>query len=157
MAEKGAFVVPTMAVIFAFLEDNTVQTMPKASMEKLLKVRDGAFAGLNNMKRAGVKMGFGTDLVGDQYVRHGTEFTLRSEILSPFDILHSATAINAEILQMEGKLGVIAKGALADLLVVDGDPLLDLGLLASNGAHLSHIMLDGNFVKRPAGTNNVAF
>ncbi len=101
------------------------------------------------MKSAGVKMGFGTDLLGDQYPRQGTEFTIRAEVLKPFDILHSATAVNAEILQMKDRLGVVKPGALADLLVVDGDPLADIGLLAAEqGRNLTHIMADGRFVKR---------
>jgi imidazolonepropionase-like amidohydrolase len=100
------------------------------------------------MKRAGVKMGFGTDLLGLQHTRQGTEFTLRSQVLTPFEILHSATAVNAEILQMGGKLGVIEPGAFADLLVVDGNPLINIDLLATNGRHLRHIMVDGRFVKR---------
>ena len=117
------------------------------SRQKLLKVHDYAIKGLEIMKRAGVKMGFGTDLLGDQHTRQGTEFTLRNQALTPFDILHSATAVNAEILQMKGKLGIVKEGALADLLVVDGNPLADINLLASNGRHLTHIMADGRFVK----------
>jgi imidazolonepropionase-like amidohydrolase len=68
---------------------------------------------------------------------------------SPFDILHSATAVNAEILQMQGKLSVVKLGALADLLVIDGNPLENIDLLAAGGRHLTHIMTGGRFVKRP--------
>jgi len=149
VAKKGAYVVPTMAVLFALMEDGPQKGVPEVSMKKLLKVHEYALKGLEIMKRAGVKMGFGTDLLGDQHTRQGTEFTLRSEVLTPFDILHSATAVNAEILQMKGKLGVVQPGALADLLVVDGDPLKDINLLAANGRHLTHIMVEGRFVKRP--------
>jgi imidazolonepropionase-like amidohydrolase len=49
---------------------------------------------------------------------------------------------------MKDKLGVVKKGAYADLLVVDGNPLDKIELLAANGAHLTHIMLKGEFVKR---------
>jgi imidazolonepropionase-like amidohydrolase len=101
------------------------------------------------MKRAGIKMGFGTDLLGEQNARRGTEFTLRRQVLSAFDILHSATAVNAEILQMGGRLGVIKPGALADILLVDGNPLERIELLAEGGRHISHILKDGRFVKRP--------
>jgi imidazolonepropionase-like amidohydrolase len=94
-------------------------------------------------------MGFGTDLLGNQHTRRGTEFTLRGQVLTPFDILHSVTAVNAEILQMEGRLGVVKAGALADLLIVDGDPLSDVNRLAADGRHITHIMVDGRFVKRP--------
>ncbi|WP_194241109.1 amidohydrolase family protein [Solimonas terrae] len=79
----------------------------------------------------------------------GIEFTVRRQVLSAADILISATSVNAEILQMRDRLGVIKPGALADLLVVDGNPLDDIGLLAANGAHLTHIMRAGEFVKQP--------
>ena len=148
VAKAGAYVVPTMAVIFALMADGPQMGMPEVSRQKLKAVHEHALKGLEIMKRAGVKMGFGTDLLGPQHTRHGTEFTIRGEALTPFDILHSATAVNAEILQMEGRLGVVKAGALADLLVVDGDPLKDIELLAANGRHLTHIMMDGRFLKR---------
>lgn len=149
VAQRGAYIVPTMAVVYALKEDGTRMGMPEVSRKKMLKVYDGALKGLEVMKRAGVKMGFGTDLLGEQHTRQGTEFTIRREVLTSFDILHSATAVNAEILQMKDKLGVIKEGALADLLVVDGNPLSDIDLLAANGRHLTHIMVDGRFAKRP--------
>jgi imidazolonepropionase-like amidohydrolase len=148
VAKKGAYVVPTMATIFAIMEDGPQLGIPEESMQKLSKIHDHALKGLKIMKRAKVKMGFGTDLIGPHHTRHGTEFTLRSQVLTPFDILHSATAVNAEILQMQGKLGVIKPGAFADLLVVDGNPLADIRLLASNGRDITHIMVDGRFEKR---------
>lgn len=150
VAEKGAFVVPTMAVVFALLESGPQLGLPQSSYNKLLQLSDSALKGLEIMKKEGVKMGFGTDLLGPQHVRQGTEFTLRKQVLSAADILISATSVNADILQMKDKLGAVKKGAYADLLVVDGDPLEKIELLAANGAHLSHIMLKGAFVKRPA-------
>jgi len=149
VATQEAFIVPTISVLFALMEDGLQMGMPEVSRQKLLRVHERALKGLEIMKRAGVKMGFGTDLLGDQHTRQGTEFTLRRQVLSPYDILHSATAVNAEILQMKGKLGVIKPGALADILVVDGNPLNDITLLAANGRHLTHIMVDGRLVKRP--------
>ena len=148
VAQRGAYVVPTMAVIFALADDGS--KLIEASLKKLRKIQERALVGLEVMKRAGVKMGFGTDLLGAQHTRQGTEFTLRGQVLTPFDILHSATAVNAEILQMKDKLGVIKPGAFADLLLVDGNPLKDINLLAGNGRYLTHIMIDGRFVKRSA-------
>lgn len=148
VAELGAYVVPTMATIFALKDIGRELGLNAESYEKLLMVAERAIAGLAVMKKAGVKMGFGTDLMGQTHTRQGTEFSLRRQVLEPFDILHSATAINAEILNMQGQLGVVASGALADLLVVDGNPLHDIELLAANGAHLSVIMNNGRFSKR---------
>jgi imidazolonepropionase-like amidohydrolase len=76
------------------------------------------------------------------------EFAIRAEVLSPAEILRSATSVNAALLNAEGDLGVVAPGASADLLVVDGNPLADLGLLEHQGGHLPAIMKDGRFVKR---------
>ena len=67
--------------------------------------------------------------------------------MKPHEIIHSATIINAEILQREGQLGEIIPGAYADLLVVDGDPTRDLGLFQDQGAHLSAIIKGGRFYK----------
>jgi imidazolonepropionase-like amidohydrolase len=149
VAKADAYVVPTVSVIFALMEEGPKLGVPPESLEKLKKVHESALGSLEVMKKAGVKMGFGTDLLGPQHVRRGEEFTLRNQVLAPFDILHSATAINAELLQMAGRLGVVKEGALADLLLVDGDPMTNIELLAANGRFLTHIMLDGKFVKRP--------
>ena len=62
-------------------------------------------------------------------------------------ILVSATSGNATLLNAEGELGVVAPGALADLIVVDGDPLSDLGLLQDQGAHIPVIMRGGHIFK----------
>jgi imidazolonepropionase-like amidohydrolase len=147
VAEKGAFVVPTMAVISALTEDSATLSLGAASLKKLSKTQEHALRGLEIMKRAGVKMGFGTDLVGPHHTRQCTEFSIRSQVLSSFDILHSATAVNAEILQMKDRLGVVKPGALADLILIKGNPLTDIDLLAANGRHVTHIMVDGRFVK----------
>ena len=56
--------------------------------------------------------------------------------------------MNAALLQREGELGIVRPGALADLLVVDGDPLTDLGLLARQGEALALIMHGGSIIHR---------
>jgi len=148
VAAAGAFVVPTISVVFALVQEGPKLGLTEASLEKLGKIHERALSSLETMRRASVKMGFGTDLLGPHHTRRGEEFTHRNKVLAPFDILRSATVINAEILQMGGRLGVIKEGALADLLLVDGDPLRNIELLAANGRYLTHIMLDGKFVKR---------
>lgn len=151
VAERGAYIVPTMATIFALMELGRALGFPADSQEKMAIAHQGALAGLARMKAAGVKVGFGTDLLGVTYVRECTEFTLRSEVFSPLEILRQATSTNAEMMQMAGEIGVIAPGARADLIVVDGDPLADLGLLAADGRHVPIVARGGEVVKgRPA-------
>jgi imidazolonepropionase-like amidohydrolase len=67
--------------------------------------------------------------------------------MKPLEVIQSATTIAARVLRQEGKLGVIAPGAFADLLVVDGNPLDDLGLFQDQGAHFAAIMKGGRFHK----------
>jgi imidazolonepropionase-like amidohydrolase len=64
-------------------------------------------------------------------------------VLSPIEIIRSATIVGAELLGRQGELGIVAPGALADLLVVDGNPLRDLSVLTGQGEHLSLIMKGG--------------
>ena len=108
---------------------------------------DGRLFQVEYAKEAGVEIGYGTDLVGELQDDQSREFLLRVEVLSPIEIIRSATTVNARILRREGELGEIVSGALADLLVVDGDPLKDLGLLQNQGAHLTAIMKAGRFYK----------
>ncbi|MGH6613312.1 amidohydrolase family protein [Sphingomonas sp.] len=148
VAERGAYAVPTMAIAFALKEEGKAMGFPAASMAKLHMVADHALAGLDIMKRAGVKMAFGTDLLGTLHTRQSSEFELRSRVLPSIDILRSACAISAELLGEEGRLGCVREGAMADLLVVDGDPLKDVTVLAGNGENLAVIMNAGRFHKR---------
>jgi imidazolonepropionase-like amidohydrolase len=148
VARKGAFVVPTISALFALMEDASALGLEEASLVKLKAVYEHALRGLEVMDRAGVRLGFGTDLVGPHHTRRGSEFLLRREVMSSGQILRSATSINADILQMTDVLGVVKPGALADLLVVAGNPLDDIGLLAAGGQHLAYIMKGGEFLKR---------
>jgi imidazolonepropionase-like amidohydrolase len=148
VAEKGAFTVPTMAVIVALVEEGDKLGPPPVSMEKLRRVADSALSSLEIMKRAGVKMGFGTDLLGALHVRQSSEFTLRAKVLPAIDVLRSACTVNADLLGQTGRLGCIREGAIADLLVVDGNPLEDISVLGSGGDRLPIIMKDGRFHKR---------
>jgi imidazolonepropionase-like amidohydrolase len=148
VAEKGAFTVPTMAIMVGLLEEGQSLGLPAASLEKLKRFGDGAFLTLEIMKRAGVRMGLGTDLLGSLHVRQSTEFTLRARVLPAIDVLRSACAVNAELIGQAGKLGCIREGAMADILVVDGNPLEDISVLGSGGDRLSVIMKNGSFHKR---------
>lgn len=147
VARKGAFAVPTMATIFALAEDGENLGFPPVSVEKVKRIVDKALAGLEVMKKAGVKMGLGTDLLGPHHVRQCTEFTLRAQVLTPLDILRSACSVNAELMGLAGKAGTIRKGAFADLLVVNGNPLENILLLAADGANLDVIMHDGKLFR----------
>lgn len=147
VAKQGAFIIPTMVIIFALVELGKKLGFPPQSQEKAEFAFKQAIVGMESMRKAGVKIGFGTDLLGETYRQECREFTIRREVFSPVEILRQATSVNAEILMQKDSLGCVKAGAHADLLVVDGDPLKDIGLLAADGKHLSMIMRAGEVVK----------
>jgi imidazolonepropionase-like amidohydrolase len=73
------------------------------------------------------------------------EFRLRGEVQTPLEVIRSATSTAAELLNLTGEIGTLSVGAYADLLVVDGDPLADLGVLAEP-KHFRHIVQGGEVV-----------
>ncbi len=146
-AAAGAFVVPTLVTLFAMLESGADIGLPKIYADKLQGLGDEGLRSLEVCRAAGVPMGFGTDLLGELQDRQSQEFLIRSQVLAPVDVLRSATSVNAELIQRAGELGTIAAGAVADILVVDGDPLADLGLLQEQGRHIPVIMKEGRFCK----------
>jgi imidazolonepropionase-like amidohydrolase len=121
-------------------------------MEKLRLVNRAGIEMLGICTDAGVKLGFGTDLMGEMEYAQSDEFAIRGRVQRPIDILRSATSVNAEILQESGRLGTIAPGAAADLIVCDGDPLKDVTLLAEPAKNLRLIMKGGAFHKNELTT-----
>jgi imidazolonepropionase-like amidohydrolase len=148
VAGADAFVVPTLVTYDALYRFGRELGFPEVSMAKLTEVREAGLGSLEILQKAGVKIGFGTDLLGPMHRYQSHEFMIRAEVMSPFDIIRSATNVNAKLLNRAGELGVVTPGARADLIVVDGDPLADLSLLDGQGEHLTHIMKDGVFYKR---------
>ena len=146
-AARGAFVVPTLVTYEALAEFGERLGMPKASIAKIEDVRGAGITALEHLKAAGVKVGFGSDLLGEMHSHQSREFLIRAEVFSPFEILVSATSGNAELLNRSGELGEVSPGAEADLVVVDGNPIEDLRLLTGQGERLPLIMRAGEIVK----------
>ncbi|MBL8265093.1 metal-dependent hydrolase family protein [Steroidobacter sp.] len=146
-AEQGAFVVPTLVTYDCLDRFGAELGMSEASRAKNTKVLQAGVASLEICKAAGVRLGFGTDLLGPLHEHQSREFLIRSEVLTPAELLRSATLTNASLLQRDGQLGIVAEGAVADLIVVDGDPLSDLALLQDGGAHIPLVMQAGSIVK----------
>jgi imidazolonepropionase-like amidohydrolase len=143
----GAYVVPTTIIVRALLDDAKAGRLPTWMSTKLAEVSDQSLRGLEIMDRSGLKIGFGTDLLGHLHTHQTREFLIRREVQSAAAILRSATSVNAEIL-MEPYLGKIQPGCHADILVVDGDPLTDIDVLAQDSRSVTAIMKAGEFVKR---------
>ena len=147
VAEQGAFVVPTLCTYDALSKHGAALGFPKVSLEKVDSVRTAGLEALELLRAAGVKIGFGTDLLGAMHEHQLSEFAIRAQVLPAADILRQATSINAELLNRSGDLGVVATGALADLIVVDGDPVADIGLLSGQGEAVLMVMKGGAVYK----------
>jgi imidazolonepropionase-like amidohydrolase len=147
MAEKGMFLVANLVTYFEMKKHAADYGMSSEMLAKNDLVIEGALKSLEICKRHGIPVAYGTDLLGQLQVAQSEEFTLRAEVLSPADIIRSATTIGAQIVRMEGKIGCLKPGAFADLLVVDGNPLKNLKLFQEQGQHLSVIMKAGRFHK----------
>jgi len=131
--------------------DNPVSTA------KFIEVTDGTAANYKLAKKMGVKIAFGTDMLFDPSAaaKQGKMLSKLKEWFTPYEALKMATSDNAELLMMsgprnpyqEGPLGVIAEGAYADLILVDGNPLENLDLVGDAEANFDLIMKDGKIYK----------
>ena len=97
-------------------------------------------------QQEGVPLVFGTDLLGHMHGRQSGEFTLRAAALSPVQVLQDATVNAARLMRQEGQIGQLLPGAWADLLVVDGDPTVDLQPLAEPAVGIRLLMQGGRVV-----------
>jgi imidazolonepropionase-like amidohydrolase len=147
VAAADGFVVPTLVTYDALYRFGRDLGIPEVSLGKLGEVREAGLRSLEILHQAGVKIGYGTDLLGAMHKHQSHEFVIRAEAMTPFEVIRSATCVNAELLNRSGELGVIAPGARADLIAVDGDPLADISLLDGQGEHLTVIMKDGVLYK----------
>jgi imidazolonepropionase-like amidohydrolase len=146
MAEHDCFLVPTLVTYDQIAEFGRRLGFPAVSLDKLDDVRSAGLTAIETAVAAGVRIGFGTDLLGETHDAQSKEFVLRAEAQSPLDVLRSATLVNAALLRMTGELGVVAPGAYADLVLVDGDPLADISLLTGQGEHLALVVRAGEVI-----------
>jgi imidazolonepropionase-like amidohydrolase len=147
LKSSGGYMIANLVTYFMMKERAAQFGMTADMLAKNDIVLEGALRSLEICKAAGVKVGYGTDLLGQLQVEQSREFMFRAEVLKPLEIIRQATVIGAEILRQEGKLGIVEPGAYADLIVVDGDPLKKLELFLDQGAHLPVIMKAGKFHK----------
>ncbi|WP_050798604.1 metal-dependent hydrolase family protein [Vibrio mediterranei] len=153
MAEKGAWL--SMQPIF---DDEDAIPFPPGSFQeaKFKLVTKGTARGIELAKKYGVPIAFGTDMLFDPSLanKQGKFLTKLTPWFEPWEILKMATHDNAQLLKLSGprdpypgELGVIKEGALADLVLVDGNPLEDIKLVANADKNFVLIMKDGKIYK----------
>ena len=152
MAEKGIW-----WSLQPFLDDEDAVPMASpASRAKQLEMVAGTDTAYMLAKKYNIKTAWGTDTLFDARLatRQGAQLAKLVRWYSPLEILKMATSVNAQLLALsgprspyKGKLGVVEQGALADLLLVDGDPLANINLLATPEQSLKLIIKDGKIYK----------
>jgi imidazolonepropionase-like amidohydrolase len=139
MARHGAFACPTVAVFEALRRDGARLGFPQTSIDKVETVRARGLEAVEILAKAGVKIAYGTDLIGELRAAPGLQasgFDLMAEVLGPAGVIRSATATAAELLNMQGQIGCLAEGAHADIIAIAGNPLEDVGLLSRGAVDL---------------------
>jgi imidazolonepropionase-like amidohydrolase len=157
MAEKGLW-----WCLQPFLDDQDATPFPPDSPNRKKQLQ--MFSGTDNAyalaKKYKIKTGWGTDVLFDAKVaaRQGAQLSKLTRWYAPAEILKMATSDNAELLAMsglrspyEGKLGVVQEGALADLLLMKGDPIANISLIEDPAKNFTVIMKDGTIYKNAAG------
>jgi imidazolonepropionase-like amidohydrolase len=161
VASSGAFIVPTLVCFDETMMHADRLGLSPVVKDKLRQVNRAGIGMLEVCRSAGVRLGFGTDLVAEMERAQSREFTIRSQVERPVDILRSVTSVNAEIIQMAGRLGVVSAGAIADLVVVEEDPTKNIGVLDGQGERIPVVLKGGQFHRnlldtRESGTRSYA-
>ncbi|QBI20840.1 amidohydrolase family protein [Egibacter rhizosphaerae] len=129
MARQGAAMVPTLSIGHLLQEHWQEWGAPEEAVGRAQQMRSALRQALKSARGAGVLMGLGSDLIGAEQSGRGLEIRLRAEMTDPLEALTAATLHNATIIGQADDLGTVEPGKIADLVVVDGDPLENPALL----------------------------
>jgi imidazolonepropionase-like amidohydrolase len=147
IAAAQAFVVPTLAAVDRLQRFAKNSGLSPIMIGKLDEIARHSLQAFDDCRTAGVKLGFGTDLLGPLHPDQNFEFTVRREVAPALEILRSATSGNAELLQRSGELGTVSAGAIADLIALDGNPMEDISVFERSAQSIRLIMKEGVILK----------
>jgi imidazolonepropionase-like amidohydrolase len=144
MSEYGAYLDPTFISLVQRIESASENHLSQSIVDNLKKTVARGQQVYRWARQYNVPIAFGTDLWGPEAQKSQLrEFEMRMELDSAANIIQSSTITNAALLVQEGRLGIIAAGAYADLLIVDGDPLTDVRVMLDPVKNLKFVMKDG--------------
>lgn len=143
MAREGIRVVPTNVTYDVISRLGAASGVTPAGLERCESVREAGLERTRKFYEAGVVAGYGSDLLGPLEASQSDEFALRARVIPPHAAIRAATVDAAKVLRREGELGEISPGALADFIVVDGNPLEDISVLTGQGERIPLIVQGG--------------
>jgi imidazolonepropionase-like amidohydrolase len=153
MKERGTYLVPTLAFNDWCQVEGTSRGLTPAGVRDLRGIHDAALEAFAIALEVGVPIAAGTDSSGTlcPFGEHAREIELYVEHgMTPEQALATATSAAAELLAIDDEVGTLATGFHGDVIVVDGDPLEDIGVLRRPGA-IVEVIQAGRVVARPAG------
>ena len=143
MLDGDRFLVPTLVVYHALVQEGTEAGLSADMVQKTWEVLDAGLDALKLAYQQNVNIAFGTDLLGIMHRRQLEEFKLRSPVVANDDLVRQATYNAARLFNMEDQIGQVKEGLLADLIVIDGDPLDDITALTTPETSLKMVMKEG--------------
>ena len=143
MRDEDRFLVPTLVIYHALVQEGTDAGLSSDMVQKTWEVLDAGLDALKLAYQQNVNIAFGTDLLGIMHRRQLEEFILRSPVVSNEDLVRQATCNAAKLFNMEDQIGQVKEGLLADLIVIDGDPLEDISALTTPETSLKMVMKEG--------------
>ncbi|KAI9062385.1 hypothetical protein FKP32DRAFT_1677334 [Trametes sanguinea] len=144
MANKGIFLTPTLACYGIMVRPPFEDFLPPEGKIKNEQVMARGLDALKFADEEGVTICYGSDLLTSMHALQTEEFTVRSSVLPSNKVLQHATT-NAAIMLGDSKLGRIAEGCHADMLVLDANPLEDVTVLDYPEKHLFAVIQGGRF------------
>lgn len=129
MAEKDAYLVPTMVTYEMIDRFGADYGVPEFNLQKIRRAKEGAIESIKIAKAAGVKIGSGSDLLAQMQPFKSTELSLKAQVIGAMSAIVSATRTNAELFGLGDKTGTLEPRKWADVIVIDGDPLTDIECL----------------------------
>ena len=147
MAELEITMVPTLVTYRAMADIGAKVGLPERNVSKNRGVFESGQQSIEIARSAGVELGFGTDLLGEAQTWQNREFAIRAELEPARDVLGAMYRTNPKLCHLEGQVGCIVPGALADLVVTDVDPLADLAGLADPEKALAVVIARGRPIK----------
>jgi len=146
MREAGAFFVPTLTTYFLISAYGEAEGVPASMLAKINKAKARGMDSLRVAQAAGLKIASGSDVLGSMQPFKSMELALKAEVLGAHAAIVSATRTNAELFGLADEIGTVEVGKRADLIVVDGNPLDDIGVL-QNPDNVVLVMRDGQVFK----------
>ncbi|MBM4269221.1 MAG: amidohydrolase family protein [Deltaproteobacteria bacterium] len=147
MREAGAYFVPTLTTYELISAFGASQGIPANMLAKIDKAKAGGQQSLEVARAAGLKIGSGSDVLSSMQPFKAMELALKAKVLGAHEAILSATRTNAELFGLADEIGTVEEGKLADLILVDGQPLDDVALLQDT-ARVHVVLRSGRICKR---------